>query len=187
MFWAKWSDDSAVTLYSLAHLAMGIGYQIVFHGVCGLSSWVAAVVALALHTVYEVKDYYLSYVVYENDPARMWAARNVVRQWGILADLLPPNSLANSVGDTIFFALGLLVGYYLRHRVTKRAATWVAVLIGVHLASIACIYALMYHKRLLRHDHVFEITRESRRAKAAKQEVRAHKEWGKEGSTEPVT
>ena len=165
MFWAARSDDNAVTLYSLTHFGMGIVYQIVLHRVCGLSPWVAAFVALVWHTVYEAKDYYLTYAVYENDAVRMRAARDVVRRWGrgLLVDSLPPNSLANSVGDTVFFAFGVLLGHHLRHRVTKRSATWVAVFLGVHLVSIVCVYAFLYHKRLLRHDHVLEITRASSR------------------------
>lgn len=85
---------SAFTPFSFMHFLSGTVFALVLYGVYNISYWNSFTIFFVLHLLYEVKDFYNSYIL---------------NQYTYTGD----NSLLNSLMDQICGVLGFIVGVWL--------------------------------------------------------------------------
>ncbi len=151
-------DMEFITLAAITHLFQGIVIFLVINHFSQNCPLLAAILTFLLHTLYECKDYYLTYMVYGNDHQKMNRARKKISHWGMFKGYLPPNSYLNSIGDTIACLIGIIIGYYLRPVVKGKWITFMIIgLIIYYLFYLPVIYMLLHHKGLLDKEKVKKI------------------------------
>ena len=144
------SDDAPFTPFTWVHFAFGLFSQIASRRLTRFGAWSCALILLLLHTVYEAKDFYLTYILFRNDPRLMREARATVPPF--LREYLPPNSFRNSVLDTVFFALGILVAEKLAlpQRFSRTGAQCIAAAVAVWFVKMIVVYAVLYRRGAFR-------------------------------------
>ena len=140
------TDGKPVSIWSLTHLLFGYLFFVILHNYFKMPVTNTVIVLVILHAIYEWKDFYVMYYVYENDKRKMDAAHKIVYDnsyyFRYLSKLgigggfhLPPNNINNTIGDTLFQLVGIWLGYYFRNSIgntTINVASWVS-----------CIYWLL--------------------------------------------
>jgi len=122
-------DEQIFTLWSLTHILFGYAFFIVLYKYFKLSVSNTVVILVLSHAIYEYKDYYINYILYSNDIDKIQAAHKIalknsktfslLKQFGFDAKFhLPPNSLINTIGDTISHIIGIILGYYFRNDIS---------------------------------------------------------------------
>lgn len=152
------------SIWSWLHLIVGVISFIVVYKYSNLSSLNVAIILLILHTIYELKDGYVMYNIYNNDIDLIRSGykyisdinnRTLNKKSLHPQIVLPPNSFKNSIGDTVFFALGLYISYLNKHLFSSFV---VKILLIVSIISwidiiISHIYVLelgLYNKKYVR-------------------------------------
>ena len=135
-------DAGTFSLWSITHAIFGAFFFIILNKYFKLSPAVAMVILLILHTVYEWKDYHVTHTIYENNPGKVKAAHDFIhanspifRRWSKLGlgpgFHLPPNTIQNSVGDTLAYMAGIGLAYHFRQDTTPvilDVAVWVSII-----------------------------------------------------------
>jgi hypothetical protein len=85
-----------ITPWSLIHFLAGLNGYILLNRL-NINPFYNYIILLDLHTLYEMKDYIISYHSEHADTV-----------WG-------DNSLINSITDTIFFLLGIIIANKIKH------------------------------------------------------------------------
>lgn len=138
------------TVWSATHIIQGAAYAVVCARLFHLSFLWSVVVILVFHTMYEYKDYHLTYVVYGNDASRIDESRRRASHFGPFIDLVhPPNSLINSAGDTLCCAIGVAVGYGLVRYISFGTARVIAALAVFHILFFVALHIVFYQEGLL--------------------------------------
>lgn len=122
------------SIWSWSHLLFGFMFFILMHKYSKLSSLHIIIILLIVHTIYEYKDYYGTYIIYDNDIKKIHNAHlylkdkttKMLNALGVEPNgvfHMPPQSLKNSVGDTLFFMVGLYIAFllkdYINHTIQK--------------------------------------------------------------------
>lgn len=156
-------DGQAFSIWSITHALFGAFFFIILYKYFKLPPVLTVVLLLVLHTVYEWKDYYVSYEIYDNNPDKINAAHDFIytnsplfRGWSQLGlgpgFHLPPNSTINSIGDTFSYMIGVAIAYLFRRSIsptTLRIASWVSI---IYWLVVLAMY--IYVLRLGLHDKV---------------------------------
>jgi hypothetical protein len=125
------TDDKTVTLWSLTHALFGYCFFIILHNYFHLSSAFTIIFLIILHIIYEWKDYYITYHIYENNERKMNVAYEIAKYNLGASFHLPPNNIKNSVGDMFFQLIGIGIGYYYRNSISHtmlNVAIWVSII-----------------------------------------------------------
>ena len=94
----SWFDE-----FSIVHFNTGLLFYGVFDTIFNLSPRTNLILCLVIHTLYELKDFLETYEIInfkKNGFFRIFTGS-------------PPNTLGNSIGDTIVFMLGIYLYRYL--------------------------------------------------------------------------
>lgn len=131
------------SLWSWTHLWFGILFFIILYKYFKLSSIYIVIILLIIHTIYEYKDYHITYYVYDNNIKKINNGRRMLREKQLKEKNLlglklegefhmPPQSFKNSVGDTVFFMIGLLIAHFVKDK------------IGPNVSKIILITSILY-------------------------------------------
>ena len=123
-------DDQAFSFWSLTHILFGSLFFIILYKYFKMDPITISILLIIIHTIYEFKDYYIQYVIYDNNYDKIKAGHNslysnnkilrYLNKIGIgLSFHLPPNSFINSIGDTIFFIIGIIIAYFYKDNISK--------------------------------------------------------------------
>ena len=83
-----------ITPWSLIHFLTGV-VGIINSNYFNINKNVSLFFLFLIHTLYELKDYYFSYVYN--------GSKNIISEWA------SSNSIFNTIGDTLFFVLGMII------------------------------------------------------------------------------
>ena len=94
-------NPTLLTPFSLVHLVSGITLFILL-SLYTKNRIVIIIGVLIIHTIYEFKDYYTTYI-------------NKIRfkKDNYFSEFFIDNTVINSIGDTIACIIGIIIGYYL--------------------------------------------------------------------------
>lgn len=151
--WSIQSDAAPFTLFTWVHFAFGLFSHIASRRLTRFSAWTCALILVLLHTIYEAKDFYLTYILFRNDPRLMREARATVPPFlEMLRESLPPNSFINSVLDTVFFVLGILVAETLAlpQQFSRTGAQCIVAGVAVWLVAMIMVYIMLYRRGVFR-------------------------------------
>jgi len=159
--------------WNWTHAIFGAVFFIVLDRYFGVDPLRTTIILLIVHTLYEWKDYHVTYRVYDNDPEKIKAGRNYLTSQPYYmwtqdhldigpAFHMPPNNIPNSIGDTIFYVLGIAIGYYYRDSVGPVLLKVLTGLSAIYWIVAFVYYVQVYSLGLHDKDRVDEIYRQSR-------------------------
>lgn len=136
------TDGKPLSLWSLTHLLFGYFFFIILHNYFKLSIKKSIVILVIIHAIYEWKDFYVTYFIYDNDERKMNAAHDIIYEnsyyFKYLSKLglgtgfhLPPNNISNTIGDTIFQLIGIWLAYHFRNNISDtviQMAIWISII-----------------------------------------------------------
>ena len=119
----QYDEYNLYSKWSWTHILFGFIFFIIMNKYTKLSLLYIVIILLVIHTAYEYKDYYGTYITYENNIKKIHNARQYLKGKKKSMDNLlgvepngefhlPPQSFTNSIGDTLFFLAGIVLGYY---------------------------------------------------------------------------
>lgn len=156
------TDGKPISIWSMTHLLFGYFFFVILHNYFKISVTKTIIILVILHAIYEWKDFYVTYFIYDNDERKMNAAHEIVYEnsyyfrylskLGIGAGFhLPPNNINNTIGDTLFQLLGIWIGYYFKNNIsnsTIQFAIWISIIywLLVLIAYIQVISLNLHNK-----------------------------------------
>jgi len=84
-------DPTLITSWFLVHLLSGIILMYIFYIYFNIDIWIATLIVLGLHTLYEIKDLFINPLFYPD------------------TNIKKNHSILNSIGDTIGCIIGILI------------------------------------------------------------------------------
>ena len=153
--------------WSWSHLLFGVCFFIIVNKYSKLSSVNIAIILTIIHTIYEYKDYHITYNVYEKDIAKINKGREIMKEivdkknniFGVKPDgefHMPPQSFTNSIGDTIFFVLGLFIAHFYKDKVTPKIFKFIVVITTFYWISVIVSYIYILETGLHNKKYVSE-------------------------------
>tara|TARA_Y100001958_G_scaffold159515_1_gene161387 strand:+ start:445 stop:966 length:522 start_codon:yes stop_codon:yes gene_type:complete len=155
------------SVWSWTHLLFGVCFFIIVNKYSKLSSVNIAIILLTIHTIYEYKDYNITYNVYEKDIAKINKGRKLLRkiinEKNNTSDMkpggefhMPPQSFSNSIGDTLFFAFGLFIAHSLKDKVSPKLFKFIVILTTVYWIGVLVTYISVLETGLHNKKYVSE-------------------------------
>ena len=156
------------SLWSWTHLVFGFLFFIISYKYFKLSSLQTVIILLILHTIYEYKDYDVTYNIYNNNIEKINKGRQLLREkqlqkknlLGLQAEgefHMPPQSFINSIGDTVFFIIGLLIAYFVKDTIGPNASAIILALSFFYWIDILISYIYIIDLGL--HDKNYVVTK----------------------------
>jgi len=166
----KFEDYNEMYFYSIwswTHLLFGFSFFIFMYKYLKLPSITILIILLVIHTIYEYKDYHITYNVYNKDINKInngrTQLRKAVNEKKNILGLpptgefhMPPQSLSNSVGDTIFFMLGLVIAYLLKDKISQMLSKLIVMLTILYWVDVLISYIFVVDLGLHDKNYVAE-------------------------------
>ena len=146
-----YSETYFYSLWSWTHLLCGFMFFIIMCKYFKLSSLHICIILLIFHTIYEYKDYYITYNVYDNNIKKINNGRRMLREKQLKEKIfpgskpegefhMPPQSFANSIGDTLFFMAGLLIAHFVKDKIGQKVSKIILAISIIYWIDILISY-----------------------------------------------
>ena len=124
-----YKDPKFMYIYSYGHLIFGTIAYFILHKILKYTLYKSFIIWLVLHTIYEIKDYYHTYIKeYTVRPNRSNKISGFFHS---------DNSLYNSIGDTVYTLIGFFIGVVIKDKLLQ--------LMLLTIFSIYSIFMLKVH------------------------------------------
>ena len=155
------------SVWSWTHLLFGVVFFIILNKYSKLSSLNIVIILMIIHTIYEYNDYYVTYHIYEKDITKINNGRKKMKEivkekknmFGVKNDgefHMPPQSFSNSVGDTIFFMVGLFIAYSIKDKVGPKLLRFTVILMILYWTKVFVTYIYILETGLHNKKYVSE-------------------------------
>ena len=109
-------DPTLITSWFLIHLLSGIILMYIFYIYFNIDIWIATIIVLGLHTLYEIKDLFINPLFYPD------------------TNIKTNHSILNSIGDTIGCIIGILIViFFIKNKNNALFFSLVIVYIGLQI------------------------------------------------------
>lgn len=136
-----YNKPKIIDIYFYNHIIPGIFAYILFHKILKYSLQKSFIVWIIIHTLYEIKDYYYTYIKkYDIRPNRVNKLNGFFHS---------DNSFINSIGDTIAAIIGFYMLYYIRNPFAHLILIVLFVVYIIYMSNTHWIDDFAYLKTLL--------------------------------------
>lgn len=146
--------------WSWTHLLFGFVFFILLNKYSTISTMYIVIILFILHTIYEYKDYYVTYHIYGNNIEKMKKGLLYLKKksstkkniFGLESNNefhMPPQSFINSIGDTVFFMIGIFLGYHSKRYSNHTVGNILILITLVYWLEVIVSYIYVSNLKLL--------------------------------------